>query len=427
MWASARWSPLTIALCFRNRTATTNPRQSYKPKQPPRTLGARCSHSYLSLRRWCRNIYEPHQRGQPLLRWHSSQIGQCDRSCYKRREKLWCLFHARRLTSQIYYKVFRRFFPGSPQIPWPSTLIWPSQRLPFPIYWRQDDQKNQQWMGQGGHYGGRKTLVKSVLTLQAIYSLMPFIIPQCSLHFFTKSQRAYLLAASDKVPGAKCKVNWNTVCHPTALGDLGILDIDKFSRAWVDPCSKLDIDVFYSMVNITTNDGETASFWHSPWLQGSKPKDLAPDIFSLFARKNCSVSFALQDNAWIKKINMENGFFLAHFLEFVELWSKLQHIQLFMGFTTLLNGNSPKMEFTPHPWHTKCNFPVSYLRTCHCWFGEVVLHQKSSSWLGSFYRIVFGRQIDFKGGDNQTIWHVQAMQPGARDGGTSFIQVPFHC
>ena len=42
-------------------------------------------------------------------------------------------------------------------------------------------------------------------------------------------------------------------------------------------------------------------------------------------------SKALNENAWIGQINMDNGLSLTHLLEFVELWSKLQDIQLLPG------------------------------------------------------------------------------------------------
>ena len=103
----------------------------------------------------------------------------------------------------------------------------------------------------------------------------------------TKIERAFLWAETDKVNGGKCKVKWEIRCRPTSLGDLGILDLDKFSRAlrlrwpwweWKDldrtwiglgtPCDDKDMNLFYT--SITIGDGKTTKFWPSPWLGGTK-------------------------------------------------------------------------------------------------------------------------------------------------------------
>ena len=53
--------------------------------------------------------------------------------------------------------------------------------------------------------------------------------------------------------------------------------------------------------------------------------------YNVSAWKKCWVSFALHDNSWISRINMSNGLSLVHILEFFELWSKLQDIQVVHG------------------------------------------------------------------------------------------------
>jgi hypothetical protein len=46
---------------------------------------------------------------------------------------------------------------------------------------------------------------------------------------------------------------------------------------------------FYAATTISIGDGRIARFWHTPWLEGMKPKDTAPSIFTISTRKNFTV------------------------------------------------------------------------------------------------------------------------------------------
>jgi hypothetical protein len=162
-----------------------------------------------------------------------------------------------------------------------------------------------------------------------------------------KLERAFLWAASDKVSGGKCKVKWDVVCTPKSMGGLGILNLDKFGRAlrlrwpwyeWTDPgrawvgmgnpCNEEDMDLFYTLINLAIGNGKTAIFWHSPWINGAKPKDIAPSIFNISKKKNFVVSKGLEHDFWISNLAFDSGITVAHIIEFSTLWNLIQDVHL---------------------------------------------------------------------------------------------------
>jgi hypothetical protein len=204
-------------------------------------------------------------------------------------------------------------------------------------------------LGQGKYVttAGRVQLVKSVITSQAIYPLTVLPLPKGILKAMTKLERAFVWAASDKVSGGKCKVKWEVVCSPKNMGGLGILDLEKFGkalrvrwpwhewtdpgRAWVglgNPCTKEDMNLFYDSIDLHIGNGKTASFWHTPWLEGRKPIDIAPSIFSISKKKNFTVHKGLEQDFWILNLSFEDGITVDHISEFTTAWTKIQHVLL---------------------------------------------------------------------------------------------------
>ena len=203
------------------------------------------------------------------------------------------------------------------------------------------------WQGRHVATAGRAILVKAILTAIAIYHLTPLNIPAKVLRKIDSIRRAYLWAGTDKVSGGKCKVNWDLVCKPKKHGGLGVLNLDKFAKAlrlrwlwfeweeptrpWIGmgtPCTDEDRDFFAAATSVTVGNGHVAKFWNSSWLDGMRPQDLAPGIFDLSRRKNCSVKQALTNNTWISHIDISNGLTIDHVQQFANLWEKVAQVTL---------------------------------------------------------------------------------------------------
>ena len=69
-------------------------------------------------------------------------------------------------------------------------------------------------------------------------------------------------------------------------------------------------------------------FWDAPWVNGAKPKDIAPLISLAYKRKKWSVASALCENNWTAKIKLDEHFYFAHMDQFIDLWVKLQTMVL---------------------------------------------------------------------------------------------------
>jgi hypothetical protein len=67
-----------------------------------------------------------------------------------------------------------------------------------------------------------------------------------------------------------------------------------------------------------------AQFWHSSWINGTAPKDLAPSLYVKTKRKNISVLKALSNNVWVAHISpLGNG---SEIQEYVALWEMINSI-----------------------------------------------------------------------------------------------------
>jgi hypothetical protein len=203
------------------------------------------------------------------------------------------------------------------------------------------------WNGRNLTQAGRVCLVKSVLSSQPVYLMTVIKPPVEVLQELDKIRRHFLWAGDKALSGGKCKVNWAKTTLPKDLGGLGVLHLGSFARAlrlrwlwqewtspekaWIGtgvPCDEGDKTLFASCTSITIGDGSRASFWHSGWLQGSRPKDIAPLLFAKSRKKRRNVASAIHENTWVRDLQHLTGLTPAHLLEFVTLWNLVDQSRL---------------------------------------------------------------------------------------------------
>lgn len=196
---------------------------------------------------------------------------------------------------------------------------------------------------------GRTTLVKSVLSAQPIYLLTALKVMKESLEQLDKQRRRFLWAGTGDITGGKCKVNWAKTCLPTSQGGLGVLSLDKFTRAlrlrwlwneWRDPsklwvgletpCDGVDRDLFAASSKITVGDGNTTRFWDSAWINDQRPKDLMPLVYEISKNRKKSLRQGKEDDSWVHDLTLDAGSSITINLldQLVRLWEAVRNVHL---------------------------------------------------------------------------------------------------
>jgi hypothetical protein len=156
------------------------------------------------------------------------------------------------------------------------------------------------WKGKFLNRAGRLKLVNAVLSAVPTYFLTMFSPKKWLIKHLDKIRKGFFWKGDEVASGGHCLVRWANVKKPKKLGGLGVLDLERFSRAlrlrwlwypWSDPdrpwvgaevpCSDLDHQLFRASTRVILGNGSTALFWQSSWLEGKAPRDPVPTLFKL--------------------------------------------------------------------------------------------------------------------------------------------------
>jgi len=204
------------------------------------------------------------------------------------------------------------------------------------------------WKGKFLNKAGRLKLLNAVLTSIPMHFLTVFAINKWAIKRIDKIRRSFLWKGSAEANGGHCLVRWAKVMRPKKFGGLGVLDLELFGRAlrlrwlwleWTDqerpwvgttvPCDAVDRQLFRISTVVIIGDGCKASFWHSSWLDGRAPIDIAPGLYKLAWRKHRKVKEELQDQKWTRGLWRMTT--VQEMAEFVILWDLVQQVQLTDG------------------------------------------------------------------------------------------------
>jgi len=201
------------------------------------------------------------------------------------------------------------------------------------------------WKGRLLTRAGRLTLINSVLTSIPVYHMTVFPLSKWAIKRIDRIRRNFLWKGASDTRHGSCLVNWRRVNRAKKLGGLGIKDLACFNRAlrlrwpwyqWTEPTKpwtgmplKLSLEeqeLFRLCTKITVGNGAKTQLWKDRWLQGEAPMHIAPECFRLAWRKNITAQQALHDRRWMRGLRRISTTSALH--QFVDLWGKLQHIQL---------------------------------------------------------------------------------------------------
>ncbi|XP_078149679.1 uncharacterized protein LOC144544998 [Carex rostrata] len=169
----------------------------------------------------------------------------------------------------------------------------------------------QGWKGKLLSYGGRVTLLNSVLSAIPIYWLSVFVMPAKIRMRIDQLRRRFLWFGGTTVRKKYCLVSWDTVCKSKSQGGLGILDLKRLNQAllakwWVRFQDPHVVGTWKSIILVKYGPSGFSSTCSSFWkgiLKGSSVVEIGfsrklvdPDLLVIeaFSQGSLHLSFTRQ-------------------------------------------------------------------------------------------------------------------------------------
>lgn len=150
---------------------------------------------------------------------------------------------------------------------------------------------------------GRVALTKSTMSAMPVHVSIACSLSSGAIDQIDKRRRAFIWTGNATCTGAKCRVAWPTVCRPTELGGLGVIDLRFFGlalrlrwewlartdpqRSWVSLPSKREprvASMCAASLRVAVGDGASARLWTDNWRTDGPLCDTAPALFAALSR-----------------------------------------------------------------------------------------------------------------------------------------------
>jgi hypothetical protein len=181
----------------------------------------------------------------------------------------------------------------------------------------QATNKLARWKSGLLNMGGRRELVKIVLSSLPTYLLTAIHAPKCFYKAMDKIRWRFLWAVQQQLHGGKCKVNWPAMCRPLDRGGLGITDLERFGRAlrlrwlwfkwktsdkpWCDlelPVDEVDEALFTTATKVSIHTGNKANFGRPAGYRGVRWQRCS---------QPCSTTLGTKTDRWWMRSLMKIG------------------------------------------------------------------------------------------------------------------------